>query len=97
MTRVAIVAQGLDLLSFIALLALVGPQGEANPVVRAALAAGLGAAVVGAKIAVLIVLATWARATARFVRPVAGAGMIVGFIGWGSNLGAIAHSLGVSL
>ena len=90
--RVPVAATWADLVTFLGMLAILGPAAEANPLVRAALAGGLGglAAVVLAKAALLVVLASWDRAVGRLARPVWLAGVAVGLAGAASNLRAVA-------
>lgn len=89
--RTAIVATAADLATFVALIAVVGPRAEANPLVAAALAGGLAgiSAVLGAKLALLVVLASWRAAVGRLARPVWVVGALVGLLGAASNVCAV--------
>ena len=81
--RTAIALTCADLLTFLGMLALLGPAAEANPIVRLALAGGAAglAAVVVAKAALMVVLASWRAAVGRLERPVWLTGALVGLVG----------------
>jgi hypothetical protein len=88
--RAAVAAQWADLLTFVGMVALLGHQAEANPLVHAAIVAGSLGLVVGAKVAILVILVAWPRAVGRFRPAVWLAGVAVGIVGAASNLRAIA-------
>lgn len=89
--RTAIAATAADLGTFLAMLALLGPASEVNPLVRAAIAGGAAglAAVVVAKLAIVVVLAAWHEAVARYERPVWLTGAAIGLLGAMSNVRAV--------
>jgi hypothetical protein len=82
----AIAATLADLGTFVVMLALRGPGAEANPVVRAAIAAGLLVAILGAKLAVVLAIIAWHAAVGRLDRPVWITGLVIGGVGTVSNL-----------
>jgi hypothetical protein len=88
--RYAVAAQWADLVTFVGMIAIAGPSAEANPIIRAALASGLLALILAAKVALIVALAAWQRAVGRGTRPVQLAGVLVGAIGFASNLRAVA-------
>lgn len=79
-------ATAADLGSLLVLLAQVGPEAEANPIVRAGIASGLLVAVIVAKLLVLVVLASWRL---RYRYAVRLAATVVGAVGFTSNLLAL--------
>lgn len=89
--RLAIAATSADLVTFVAMLAVLGPAAEANPIVRMAIAGGAAGllAVLLAKGALIVALAAWHGAVARLERPVAVTGVLVGLLGALSNLRAV--------
>ena len=89
--RAAVAATAADLGTFLAMLALVGPAAEVNPLVAWALAGGAAglAAVLTAKLALVVVLASWHGAVGRFERPVWLTGAAVGLVGALSNVRAV--------
>jgi hypothetical protein len=89
--KAAVAAQWADLVTFVGMIALLGHQAEANPLVRAAIVGGALGLVVAAKMAVLVVLVAWPRAVRRFGPSVGAAGFLVGAIGTTSNLAAVAR------
>lgn len=90
--RIAVAATWADMVTFVGMLALLGPAAEANPLVRAALAGGaaglLGA--IAAKGALMIALTAWHAAVGRLERPVRLTAVAVGLVGAASNLRAVA-------
>lgn len=89
MIRVAMAATAADLGSFLVLVTVVGPDAEANPLIRAAIVSGLLGAVIAAKALLVVCLGLWPRTGWRYRAPVAWAGTLVGLLGFGSNVWAV--------